>query len=1026
MKQSRPKQNNWQKVLGKIAIIICFVVFSSFFSIAGATGVPFATDALAENENAVMEEEQAGPVNNAQEGVVQQIPQEDGPGTETEEGADLPDALEPAEPSEPTAPPEPTEPLTPGDVPEPTEDGTQDIPSDLPTEDEEDWELPDTPYMPYAPLNGALGSDAEPAHRKFIQANANGTYSLSLEVTGARQEVSYPADVVVIFDVSGSTTAAMLASFKLAAQTLADALLTSGNAALPASQQTRMVIVTFSTTAKIHGNFTASRSEFQQYINTIGSHAGETRTNWACSLEYANTLLEQCAVARPSTRKYTLFLTDGVSNEPYTEEYRNYVDAEIQAKAMLQNGTTLYTLGVLDRNNQGSVLMPYIRLNAGEGAAFTVNDLSYYSGWEIATNALTIRTYRFAGRADEAEGKYFIINKETEQTYIDAFYQIAQDINGATVYTHITIKDVLSDYVTLLNPVNSSGQMLNHTLVKISGGVTTSFTGASSVTYNSQNRTVTFAINETLEHQVTYRLTFTIAPSQKAFDELAANRQAGVNYATSGYPHTGGGGTGASSAARYGFFSNNSASLTFYTLDAQGGMSQLQTATPFAKPVVQLSLGTIQAQKVWLNDDASSRPSSIQVVLLQDGKQYRTATLNSSNGWAVSFNNIPSGPSGHIYTISEIDAPAGYEVTYAPASASHVGLQANNSSFTITNTRMGASFKFVKTNDNWQSLPGAAFDLYRWGGIGVPAQENHYVNAENTVAGAWVKVNGTPIASAANGETELVFSQPGFYQLVETVSPNGYLKPDVQWRFVLDSKFTLSDPITIPKDDDVFFLPGFKKVSEPGGDVWKLRNDPQVTLEFYKISSAYYQNGQLTAHPLPGAEFKLYLWMDGVAPPPDALVDETSLAYGVWMPMDAEISQNGGLVSLAWASVGSGVYYQLVETRAPDGFQRPTGQWRFSTTPQGTLDVGSVQRIPGADGAMPPLLTVKADGPFIGELVLENIPEYTLPSMGGVGKWPYVITGTSLLVTALSLYGFMQMHYKKRKKSMRRRRHLCR
>ena len=85
--------------------------------------------------------------------------------------------------------------------------------------------------------------------------------------------------------------------------------------------------------------------------------------------------------------------------------------------------------------------------------------------------------------------------------------------------------------------------------------------------------------------------------------------------------------------------------------------------------------------KVWedKNNVAGKRPEGLSVILLQDGSIYRRVTLNNSNSWKASFDDLPKfDDTGkeYTYTWQEENLPAGYsDVTTS-----------NGTDTTITNT----------------------------------------------------------------------------------------------------------------------------------------------------------------------------------------------------------------------------------------------------------------------------------------------------------------------------------------------------
>lgn len=77
---------------------------------------------------------------------------------------------------------------------------------------------------------------------------------------------------------------------------------------------------------------------------------------------------------------------------------------------------------------------------------------------------------------------------------------------------------------------------------------------------------------------------------------------------------------------------------------------------------------SITIQQVWDDDDntGGTRPDSITLTVLQDGRDYKEVTLSSENGWACTLDNLPEcGEDGnpYKYSIKEPDAPDGYTIS---------------------------------------------------------------------------------------------------------------------------------------------------------------------------------------------------------------------------------------------------------------------------------------------------------------------------------------------------------------------------
>ena len=148
----------------------------------------------------------------------------------------------------------------------------------------------------------------KPQFTKSSTNNGNGTNNISLTITGPEKPVekSTPADVIVVFDVSGSMgtddmSGTRLAAAKTAVNTMANTLLNGDNS------DVRMALISFSTTAQTvpaTGEvFTDSYSTFYQRVNGLSASGG---TNWEQALQLANTMQ-----VREDAATFVVFVTDG-------------------------------------------------------------------------------------------------------------------------------------------------------------------------------------------------------------------------------------------------------------------------------------------------------------------------------------------------------------------------------------------------------------------------------------------------------------------------------------------------------------------------------------------------------------------------------------------------------------------------------------------------------------------------------------------------------------------------------------------
>ena len=164
---------------------------------------------------------------------------------------------------------------------------------------------------------------------------------------------------------------------------------------------------------------------------------------------------------------------------------------------------------------------------------------------------------------------------------------------------------------------------------------------------------------------MTYTLQFDIKPTQKAYDDYAANK-ANKNAEKDGYDDvTGSAGSdaagNATSVGKPGFYTNDSACLAY---SGDGETHACSDTLYMEQPVDQVKTGVITVQKKWADADgkASSEgnPESVTFTLQIDEKDSREAAATADTNWTATFENLAPG---HTYKVVE-KAVTGYETSY--------------------------------------------------------------------------------------------------------------------------------------------------------------------------------------------------------------------------------------------------------------------------------------------------------------------------------------------------------------------------
>lgn len=500
-----------------------------------------------------------------------------------------------------------------------------------------------------------------PKHHKTIakKNGANDTYTLNLNVTGKRsstsQTVSQPVDIALVLDVSGSMSKTMGETTKLAAlKKAAKEFLTNTankNAAIADNgNKIRVSLVKFASTKRDttgndrynswdgKHNYTQIVNNLTDNMNTLSASVdalqagGATRADYG--LEKANAVL---AGARANAKKVVVFFTDG---EP--SSYSGFDDgvantAVKNAKTLKDSGTTIYSVGVFSKADPSDTSGKF---NAYMNA--------------VSSNYPNATTYRNLGTKVDG-GNYYMIASNSEGLS-KVFEDIQQTITTTNGYTGVTIQDTLSEYADFADadPAKTA---------KVVTDDDTDVTTQWNITVNGRTITASPKNADPLPDGVTYTLQFDIKPTQKAYDDYAANKNDGQD----GYNNViGSAGSdaadNATSAGKPGFYTNDSACLAY----SGDGETHACGDTPYVEqPVDQVKTGAITVQKKWADADgkASSEgnPGSVTFTLKIDGNNSeRKVTARANTEWKATFENLAPG---HTYKVVE-KAVEGYETSY--------------------------------------------------------------------------------------------------------------------------------------------------------------------------------------------------------------------------------------------------------------------------------------------------------------------------------------------------------------------------
>lgn len=370
---------------------------------------------------------------------------------------------------------------------------------------------------PTAALAENSGSlvDRAPARSKTIKDNGNGTYDLTLSVTGDGEQssTSTPVDVVFVVDVSTSMNEKVsgwggksrMKAAHDAAATLANSLLTGENA----NKQIQVSVVTFGTNAQVATTgFTSTgfTSDPSVVANAVPERAKENQgTNWEDGLRLANAQTS----GREGAEKHIVFLSDGnptyrVSAGDYTRTDEGGIfDWKIYPRVDSKVNDNLYGLGGSDPKGRNYAAAKAEANNRNGANLFVVS---------VAKDADRMTSF-----ATDTKGTF--LDGTTADNLASAFTQIGQVITKTAGYKDVKIVDQLTQWV---EGTAADGSIENVRYAKND----VAWNDAPAATINGGNLSWDLSKLGTLEKGVTYSVTFTIRPSDAAKAEVAAAGEA--------------------------------------------------------------------------------------------------------------------------------------------------------------------------------------------------------------------------------------------------------------------------------------------------------------------------------------------------------------------------------------------------------------------------------------------------------------------------------------------------------------------
>lgn len=535
-----------------------------------------------------------------------------------------------------------------------------------------------------------------PAREKTVTANGDGTYTVALNVTGAKSAdtgaivTNQPLDIVLVLDVSGSMADNLsggpkkIDALKTAVNGFIDATADENATISDRSQRNRIALVKFAgdVSSSVGDDFYRKDGYSYNYTQIVSNLTDEVsgltdtvdglRAAGATSADSAFDRAEVALAYQPraNAKKVVIFFTDGEPNHGRGFDPTVAATAVNEAKSLKDAGTTIYSIGVVSGANPGDTTsdlnkyMHGISSNYPDATATSSEDWWGNKSWN-------------ANLGDRAESSSYYKAATDAGQLNNIFESIYQEITKTAEYAGVTIHDRLSSWVVSSDGASVNGEPAGFTYTKTRNGQTTTWAGAPEATVAADG-TVSWPVTSnggTLEDGVTYTVSFNVKPTQAAFDEAVKNHKDDAN---------------ASGDNNFYTNDNSRATVDYKTVvtSSQGGTttSGPQTAAYPQKPTITLPVSKITVTKTWSDGNENHANDSVQVQLKQDGKDYAngSATLNAAGNWTHEF-TVPAGPEGHTYSVSEVKVE-GYDSKVDKTDLKLQGLTAQSGAFTVTNT----------------------------------------------------------------------------------------------------------------------------------------------------------------------------------------------------------------------------------------------------------------------------------------------------------------------------------------------------
>lgn len=517
----------------------------------------------------------------------------------------------------------------------------------------------------------------EPSHKKYITYNeATGDYTLNLDVTGKKGETK-GVDVLFVIDTSGSMAGEGWYDNGLLSEV--KKLLTEGNNNVVdqilggEGNVNSAAFVSFAGKDETRTSSwyeSSTKERLKSGINNLRATGG---TNWTYAMMKAADMLQ--ARSNSGNDKVVIFLSDGEPTYSINSSNREY---------------------------------GYGNRTIDEYCTEAINKVKFSSALKSAkmfSVYLTEGTEEGMRKFANGTGAELVDGVNLNAALTDILKRIIP------TYENVSIQDTLSQYVEF-----AEGSVPTVRVTKKTSSGTTDLQNETDYTLEQNGKNVKVTFKSELDDAATYTVSFRIKPSQTANEEFSQSGR---------YPSMGDMETGATSAGKQGFYSNDSADLTY----SIKGTDKKGLTAKYPKPVVQVTTHSLTFLKEWsgVPESAETPLSVVLNVTYTDGSK-ETIELSEANKWTLTKSNVPV--TKKIQSITEQpleDYTPSYEIA------------ADGTAATVTNSYSRITTKNIKVVKEWSGegpRPEIKVSLY-YSENGGSAEKSNYETVVLNTSNDW-------------------------------------------------------------------------------------------------------------------------------------------------------------------------------------------------------------------------------------------------------------------------------------------------